>query len=112
MIRVKQKICFLTLTLFAHIVFFNGCASNTENSNKWESQNKIMLSVKEVIEKHSDAIMKIEGVVGIYEGMLDDNSPVITIMVIKKSEALLKKLPTSMEGYPVTVDETGEIKPL
>lgn len=107
----KAKVFSFLLVSLTFIVFLNLCTSNTEN-NKLESQNKNMLSVKEVIEKHSAAIMEIEGVVGIYESLLEDDSPSITIMIIEKNETLLKKLPENLGGYPVIIEETGEIKPL
>ena len=65
-----------------------------------------------VKESHTKELMALEGVVGVYVGRLDDGSPCIAVMVVKKSPELEKKIPTSLEGYRVTIDETGEIKPM
>ncbi len=84
--------------------------SSTKNNNEKNPMTKP--SIKEVIEKHSNEIMSIAGVVGIYQGETDDGKPCIKVMVEKKSKALEKKIPKTLEGYPVLIDVTGKIKPM
>jgi hypothetical protein len=50
----------------------------------------------------------IAGVVGVAIGAVD-GQPVIKL-VIKKTPALEQKIPKMVEGYPVVLEETGEIR--
>jgi hypothetical protein len=53
------------------------------------------------------------GVVGVYEGLLEDNkTPCLKVMVARKAPELEKRIPKSLEGYPVVIEETGTIRPL
>ena len=65
-----------------------------------------------VQEAHTKELMSIPGVVGVYTGALENGSPCIVVMVKKKTPELEKQIPTTLEGYPVTIDETGEIRPM
>lgn len=56
--------------------------------------------------------MAIAGVVGIGLGELDDQTPCILIMVVEETEALSQMLPSEIEGHPVRLLESGEIKPM
>jgi hypothetical protein len=66
----------------------------------------------DVIQRHSDSLLTIPGVVGVYEGRTADNRPVIRIMVAKRTPEHDERLPKTLEGYPVEIEETGEIRPL
>jgi hypothetical protein len=68
--------------------------------------------INEVKEAHTSELMALPGVVGVYVGQLPDSTPCISVMVVKKTEDLVKKIPKNLEGHPVMIDETGEIKPL
>jgi len=68
--------------------------------------------VNAVKETHTQELMSIPGVVGVYVGELDNGQPCIGVMVVKRTDALEQKIPKTLEGYPVKVDETGEIKPM
>ncbi len=69
-------------------------------------------SIEEVMREHSDELMAIEGVVGFYQGKLDDGRDCITVMVIELNESLEELIPDELGGYPVVIEETGEIKPM
>ena len=57
--------------------------------------------------------MAVPGVVGVYVGLLDDNkTPCLKVMVVEKTEELTRKIPKSLEGYPVVLEETGVIRPI
>jgi len=53
--------------------------------------------------------MKVPGVVGTAESRLDDGRPCISVMVVRLTPELRARLPRELEGWPVRVDETGEI---
>jgi len=69
------------------------------------------LSIKEVKAKYQDEIMKIPGVVGIGIGGTEEKM-VLTIMVEKRTSDLEKKLPLSLDNYPVIIQETGTFNAL
>ena len=68
--------------------------------------------IKEVMEAHTEELMAIPGVVGVYIGALDDGTPCIKVMVIEKTPELEQKIPKALEGHPIVIEETGEIRPL
>jgi hypothetical protein len=69
-------------------------------------------SIDTVKEAHTPDLMKIPGVVGVYVGETDDGIMYIGVMVKKKTPELERQIPATLEGYPVHIEETGEIKPL
>jgi hypothetical protein len=58
--------------------------------------------------KHQDRLMAIEGVQGVGIGGSEE-SPQIIVMVSHGGAEMRKKIPSSIEGYPVKVEVTGEI---
>jgi hypothetical protein len=68
--------------------------------------------INEVKESATKTLMSIPGVVGVYVGETKEGTPCIGIMVVKKTEELERKLPRSLGGYPVIIDETGTIVPM
>jgi len=67
--------------------------------------------IKEVITDHARTLLSIPGVVGAGEGLCK-GVPCIKVFVIKKTPELEKKILDTLEGYPVEIEETGEIKAL
>ena len=68
-------------------------------------------SIEAVQDEHTDALMAIPGVVGTAIGSCD-GKPCIKVLVSKKSAELVKKIPSTLEGYPVQIDESGEFRRL
>ena len=68
--------------------------------------------ISDVLARHTPRLMAIPGVVGTYEGALEDGAPYIGILVAKLTPALRDSLPRELEGWPVRVEESGEIKPM
>jgi len=69
----------------------------------------ITLSIEEAIKKHSEELMSIPGVVGVGQGLCDNN-PCIKVYISKRTSELDKKIPGLLEGYEVSIEITGEIK--
>ena len=67
------------------------------------------MAMSQVLEKYTLSWMQIEGVIGTGEGE-KKGKPCIFILVQKKTPALLKQLPKSVEGYPVVLKEVGTVK--
>lgn len=68
-------------------------------------------TIEVVLKEHTDRLMSLPGVVGTAIGACDGN-PCIKVLVVKKSPELVKKIPPTLEGYPVVIEETGEIRAL
>jgi hypothetical protein len=69
--------------------------------------------INDVLRQHDQELMAIPGVVGVAVGlMLDDKTLCLKVLVVSKTESLEKKIPKSIDGYPVVIEESGEIRPL
>ena len=68
--------------------------------------------LREVLAAHTPDLMKVPGVVGTAESLLDDGRPCILVMVARLTPELKKRIPAEIEGWPVRVQETGEIRAL
>ena len=82
------------------------CNGNHETSKK---ENTPRMTIEQVQEKYSDQWMALEGVVGTGIGEFK-GKPCIKIFVTKKSKELMKKIPATVEGFPVILEVTGEFK--
>jgi hypothetical protein len=97
--------------LYVIIVLFLSCKKSKENKTL-EDEETVLKDINKVMEVHTTELMSISGVVGVYIGLLDETEiPCIKVMVIKKNRDLEKKIPKSLEGHPVIIVESGEIKP-
>jgi hypothetical protein len=68
-------------------------------------------SIEEVLKARTPGLMSVPGVVGTAQSLCD-GKPCIKVYVIRKTSALGRKIPANLEGYPVVIEETGEIKAL
>ena len=66
--------------------------------------------LREALAAHTPELMKLPGVVGTAESALDDGRPCILVLVARLTPALRKRIPETIEGWPVRVQETGEIR--
>ena len=68
-------------------------------------------TMEQVQEAHTDEWMAIPGVegtaIGLYEG-----KPCIKVFSSVKAQKLRSKIPSSVEGYPVVIEETGTFRAL
>ncbi len=87
-----------------------GCIDKTAN-NQDEEKQMTAKTIVEVLKEHTEELMSLPGVVGIAQGLCD-NKPCIKVFVIEKTPELAQKIPNSLEGYPVMIEETGEIRAL
>jgi hypothetical protein len=69
--------------------------------------------INAVLADHDKELLAIPNVVGVYVGLLDDNkTQCLKVMLARKSAASERAIPHALEGYPVIVEVTGEIRPL
>ena len=66
-------------------------------------------AIETVLKEHTDILMSLPGVVGTGRGECDGR-PCIRVFVVEKTPELMRKIPSSLEGYAVEVEETGEIR--
>ena len=109
---VKKNFIFLEFLLLFMIMFLGvGCQNNIRDDAKGQSEMPIS-DINVVMEAHIEQLMALPGVVGVYIGALDDGRPCIKVMVIEKTPELEQKIPKALEGHPIVIEETGEIRPL
>ena len=94
------------------IIMMIGCQSGEKEGEMGKRQMKVTTDINAVKEAHTDSLMKIPGVVGVYVGELDDGTPCIGVMVKKLTPAIEEQIPRQLDGYPVRVEETGDIRPM
>lgn len=68
--------------------------------------------INAVLQTHTAELMAIPGVTGVAISELEDKTPCIWVLVLEESEELDRKIPDSLEGHPVRIVVSGEIKPL
>ena len=68
-------------------------------------------TIQEVLEEQTDQWMAMAGVVGTAIGESDGRS-CIKVFVARKTDELLAKIPGSVDGHPVVIEETGEFRAL
>jgi hypothetical protein len=65
--------------------------------------------ISTTIERHSAELLEIPGVVGVAEGVADGR-PVVQILVARRTPELASRLPQRLDGHPVVIIESGEIR--
>ena len=68
-------------------------------------------SIAQVIVEHRSSLLTISGILGIGQGG-HPHAPHIIIYVHSKTSDILPLIPSILEGYPVVIQETGEIEAL
>ena len=68
-------------------------------------------TVKQVQHEHTKEWMAIPGVEGIAIGLLE-GKPCITVFSSIEADKLRAKIPSTAEGYPVIIKETGKFHAL
>jgi len=91
------------------VVLFSGfCLSGKLDTR---SQGNLMAgkAIEDVLKEHTKELMSIPGVVGTGQSLCD-GKPCIKVYVVNKTPELEKQIPQTLEGYPVVIEETGEIR--
>jgi hypothetical protein len=68
-------------------------------------------TIQQVQQEHTDEWMAIPGVVGTAISQCD-GKPCILVLTAANPEHIKKRIPATVEGYPVVVQYTGEIRAL
>ena len=68
-------------------------------------------TIEEVLQQHTGSLMAIPGVVGTAQGLCS-GEPCIRVFVVEKTDDLVKQIPPEIDGYTVSIEETGEFRKL
>ena len=102
-------------SVLAVILVSIACSAAIQSSVNQTGQQEPMArkDINAVLKDHDKELLAIPGVVGVYVGLLpDDKTPCLKVMVVKETEDLTRKIPKTIEGYPVRIEESGVIRPL
>jgi hypothetical protein len=69
------------------------------------------MTIDEAVKQHATRLMSVPGVVGVAVSKCD-GKPCIRVLVVEKTPELRSKIPSTLEGYPVVLEETGPLRPL
>ena len=67
--------------------------------------------IDQVLREYTDELMRIPGVVGTAQGSCEEK-PCIKVLVVRKTAELQKRIPVSLDGWKVTVEEVGNVRAL
>jgi hypothetical protein len=104
--------CFLIIGVVIFAIITINCTDKTSNKHQGVSIMPAK-TIEKVLEEHNEELMSIPGVIGTAQGLCN-KKPCIIIFVIKGTEKseFDKKIPRVLDGYPVDIKETGNIKAL
>lgn len=74
-----------------------------------EGRMAVERTIEQVQEAYTDEWMKMSGVEGTGIGLFDDK-PCIKIFTSSKPQEVRAKIPSTVEGYPVIIEETGSFR--
>ena len=114
-IKITPSCAALKIIMFSMGIIFlgsslGGCAKETREERSGEKE-MAPRTIEEVLKEHTDEWMSIPGVVGTAIGKVE-GKPCIKILVVQETEELTGKIPSEVEGFPVVIQETGEIRAL
>ena len=66
--------------------------------------------IADVLAAHTPELMALPGVVGTYQGAHPDGAPAIVVMLARPDAGLERRIPRVLEGWPVVIEVTGEIR--
>lgn len=104
----RARFALVAAAVLAAVVLVAGCQRHPPKSEPSMPRRPIA----EVLAAHTPELMAVPGVVGTYQGALADGRPCIRVMVVKLTPELRRRLPRTLEGWPVELEESGEIHAL
>ena len=97
------------MVVIASFALPTACQKNMAHDNSSSARRDI----NAVLRDHDKELLAIPGVVGVYVAVLDDGkTPCLKVMLARSSAETERAIPKTLEGYPVVVEVTGELRPL
>jgi hypothetical protein len=101
----RNEIYLLVVAIVLVLACSQSMAQNSSASPKRD--------INAVLAAHDKELLAIPDVVGVYVGVLEDGrTACLKVMLARKNLETERKIPHLLEGYPVIVEVTGEIRPL
>ena len=100
----------LGLMLVIGIVAVDSCG--TKDDGKKSRSEVPIQDIIEVMNSHVDSLMAIPGVTGVAIGELKDGTPCIQVLVVSDTKDIRTRIPTTIDGHPVDIFVSGEIRPM
>ena len=97
------------------ILLSTSCVASKQSSSNQTGHQETMVKkdINVVLKEHEKELLAIPGVVGVYVGLLsDDRTLCMKVMVTKETDELKMRIPKSIEGHSVLIEESGVIQPL
>ncbi len=112
-ISMNRQNAIITLSIGAMTVagILAGCGSYAGPSDLGKGQCMSERAIEQVLKDKTNEWMAIPGVEGTAIG-LSEGKHCIKIFTASKPQQLRDKIPSSVEGYPVIIEETGEFRAL
>lgn len=101
--------CRFGVAVLLALLLINANACRSHKENKEEVSNR---DINAVMSAHVNELMAIPGVVGVAVGEQDDKTPCIQVLVIEKTEEIDRRVPKKIEGHPVSLIVSGQIRPM
>ncbi|MDZ7267975.1 MAG: hypothetical protein ONB48_10265 [candidate division KSB1 bacterium] len=110
---MKTSLAIVRCLSLPGLLLFAAMACQNQIKEENRDQGRIPVrDINQVMQDHTAEWMALPGVVGVYIGAQENGRLCIRVMVVEKTEALEQKIPRSVEGHPVEIEETGEIRPM
>ena len=106
----RRPAALLLILAAAFAIQAAGCGKSPENKGGAPAMSTE--DAIRVMDAHVKELMAISGVIGVAVGALDDGKPCITVLVSRKTSEHGNRIPKEIEGYPVVIEESGEIRPM
>jgi hypothetical protein len=84
-----------------------GCGAPTHETPHETPMSRTPIA--QVLAAHTPDLMRVPGVVGTYEGRDRDGAPCVVVMAARITPELRNAIPRTLEGWPVRIEETGEL---
>ena len=107
-VRLRRG-AWLVIALYLGGLGASGCGAPSDRPEP--AGKDTVSSIADVIARHSSELMGVPGVVGVYEGETHGHR-VVRIMVAKRTPELVARLPSTLEGHSVEIEETGVVRPM
>jgi hypothetical protein len=109
-VQFRRDVVYYAPALFAFaLILFAASRPNMAQSSSPSPQP----GINAVLAAHDKELLAIPGVVGVYVGVLNDGrTPCLKVMLAEKNHETERKIPQTLDGYPVITEVTGEIHAL
>lgn len=108
MSRMPSRMLLAVALAFSLPAALAGCRSAPEGGNTPLSMPE--RPIEQVLAERSPEWMSWEGVVATAIGQLDDGRPCLLVYLAYEDQDLRARFPESVEGHPVVVEVSGEIR--